>query len=53
MFGGRRWNVDSGSDALSNTAVTSAGKYKMKGAAVAAVIAVGYSPKTKETVTYH
>jgi len=50
VFGGRKWNVDSGSETASNTAATSASKYKMKSAAVAAVIAVSHSPKTKETV---
>jgi len=50
VFGGRKWNVESGSETTSNTTATSVGKYKMKSAAVAAVIAVSHSPKMKDTV---
>jgi len=52
VFGGRKWNVDTVCETLSNASATStAGRYKMKTAAVAAAIAVSQSPKIKETVT--
>jgi len=50
VFGGRKWSGESGCETTSSTAATSTGKLKMKTAAVAAVIAVSHSPKTKETV---